>query len=184
MGPHQPQTRLRLRGLTLRTYHRVLSPFTPANQQTDRFAAIELGDQALKGLDGGGLCICQRQNHITLLNARTGGRFCHSINAYTTLELEFFLLRLTEVAHRQAQYLGRQSSCRLFSRCNCFFGRFLGLDLAHRLEAGLVQINQNLVVQANLSYGGVKSSGLGKEASLEAMLEHFTHKKTIMVNMG
>ena len=57
----------------------------------------------------------------------------------------------------------------------------VGLDLAHRLEAGLVQINQNLVVQANLSYGGVKSSGLGKEASLEAMLEHFTHKKTIMV---
>jgi acyl-CoA reductase-like NAD-dependent aldehyde dehydrogenase len=60
----------------------------------------------------------------------------------------------------------------------------VGLDLAHRLEAGLVQINQNLVVQANLSYGGVKSSGLGKEASLESMLEHFTHKKTIMVNMG
>jgi acyl-CoA reductase-like NAD-dependent aldehyde dehydrogenase len=57
-----------------------------------------------------------------------------------------------------------------------------GLDLAHRLEAGLVQINQNLVVQANLSYGGIKSSGLGKEASLESMLEHFTHKKTIMVN--
>ncbi len=60
----------------------------------------------------------------------------------------------------------------------------VGLDLAHRLEAGLVQINQNLVVQANLSYGGVKSSGLGKEASLEAMLEHFTQKKTIMVNMS
>jgi acyl-CoA reductase-like NAD-dependent aldehyde dehydrogenase len=60
----------------------------------------------------------------------------------------------------------------------------VGLDLAHRLEAGLVQINQNLVVQANLSYGGVKQSGLGKEASLEAMLEHFTHKKTIMVNMA
>ncbi len=59
-----------------------------------------------------------------------------------------------------------------------------GLSLAHRIEAGLVQINQNLVVQANLSYGGVKSSGLGKEASLEAMLEHFTHKKTIMVNYG
>ena len=60
----------------------------------------------------------------------------------------------------------------------------LGLDLAHRLEAGLVQINQNLVVQANLSYGGIKSSGLGKEASLESMLEHFMHKKTIMVNYG
>ena len=53
-----------------------------------------------------------------------------------------------------------------------------------RWRIGLVQINQNLVVQANLSYGGVKSSGLGKEASLEAMLEHFMHKKTIMVNYG
>jgi acyl-CoA reductase-like NAD-dependent aldehyde dehydrogenase len=57
-----------------------------------------------------------------------------------------------------------------------------GLALAHGLQAGLVQVNQNLVVQANVSYGGVKSSGLGKEASLESMLEHFTHKKTIMVN--
>jgi acyl-CoA reductase-like NAD-dependent aldehyde dehydrogenase len=60
----------------------------------------------------------------------------------------------------------------------------VALDFSHRLEAGLVQVNQNLVVQANLSYGGVKSSGLGKEASLEAMLEHFTHKKTIIMKMG
>ena len=57
------------------------------------------------------------------------------------------------------------------------------LDATRRLEAGLVQVNQNLVVQPNISYGGVKSSGLGKEASLEAMLEHFTHKKTIIFNM-
>ena len=58
------------------------------------------------------------------------------------------------------------------------------LDASHRLEAGLVQVNQNLVVQANMSYGGVKQSGLGKEASLEAMLEHFTQKKTIILNLG
>lgn len=53
----------------------------------------------------------------------------------------------------------------------------------HQLEAGFVQVNQNIVVQPGLSYGGVKSSGVGKEASLEAMLEHFTHKKTIIFNM-
>lgn len=58
------------------------------------------------------------------------------------------------------------------------------LDATQRLEAGFVQVNQNLVVQPGLSYGGVKQSGLGKEASLEAMLEHFTHKKTIILNMG
>ncbi|MDX2101908.1 MAG: aldehyde dehydrogenase family protein [Alphaproteobacteria bacterium] len=60
----------------------------------------------------------------------------------------------------------------------------MALAATQRLQAGLVQVNQNLVVQPNLSYGGVKTSGLGKEASLEAMLEHFTHKKTIILNMG
>ncbi|MGC2854246.1 aldehyde dehydrogenase family protein [Novispirillum sp. DQ9] len=57
------------------------------------------------------------------------------------------------------------------------------MSAATRLEAGFVQVNQNLVVQPNLSYGGIKSSGLGKEATLEAMLEHFTEKKTIIINM-
>ena len=57
------------------------------------------------------------------------------------------------------------------------------LSSVHRLEAGFVQVNQNVVVQPGLSYGGVKSSGLGKEASLESMLEHFTHKKIIIFNM-
>jgi acyl-CoA reductase-like NAD-dependent aldehyde dehydrogenase len=57
------------------------------------------------------------------------------------------------------------------------------LDASRRLQAGFVQINQNIVVQPGLSYGGVKQSGLGREASLEAMLDHFTHKKTIIFNM-
>jgi acyl-CoA reductase-like NAD-dependent aldehyde dehydrogenase len=58
------------------------------------------------------------------------------------------------------------------------------LDASQRLQAGVVQVNQNMVVQANMSYGGVKQSGLGKEATLESMLEHFTLKKTIILNMG
>jgi aldehyde dehydrogenase (NAD+) len=57
------------------------------------------------------------------------------------------------------------------------------LDATRRLQAGFVQVNQNLVVQPGLSYGGVKQSGLGREASLEAMLDHFTQKKTIIFNM-
>ncbi len=58
------------------------------------------------------------------------------------------------------------------------------LRLSHALEAGFVQVNQNVVVQPGLSYGGIKLSGLGKEATLEAMLEHFTYKKTIILNMN
>ncbi len=57
------------------------------------------------------------------------------------------------------------------------------MDATQRLEAGFVQVNQNLVVQPMLSYGGVKASGMGKEASLQAMLEHFTRKKTVIINM-
>lgn len=60
----------------------------------------------------------------------------------------------------------------------------LAMDATQRLQAGFVQVNQNIVVQPGLSYGGIKQSGLGKEASLEAMLEHFTSKKTIIINLA
>lgn len=56
------------------------------------------------------------------------------------------------------------------------------LDATSRLDAGYVQVNQNLTIQPNLSYGGFGRSGTGKEASMEAMLEHFTRKKTIVLN--
>ena len=57
------------------------------------------------------------------------------------------------------------------------------LKAVNELEAGFVQVNQNLVVQPTLPYGGYKKSGLGKEASLDSMLEHFTHRKTIILNL-
>lgn len=57
------------------------------------------------------------------------------------------------------------------------------LDATRRLEAGFVQVNQNIIPIPPLSYGGIKTSGIGKEGSLEGMLEHFTHKKTIIINM-
>ncbi|WP_345796527.1 aldehyde dehydrogenase family protein [Castellaniella sp. MT123] len=56
------------------------------------------------------------------------------------------------------------------------------LDATQRLQAGFVQVNQNIVAQPGLSYGGIKQSGLGKEASMEAMLDHFTQKKTILIS--
>ena len=59
----------------------------------------------------------------------------------------------------------------------------IALDAVHRLQAGFVQVNQNLVVQPMLAYGGVKNSGIGKEASLDAMLTHFTHSKTVLMNL-
>jgi acyl-CoA reductase-like NAD-dependent aldehyde dehydrogenase len=60
----------------------------------------------------------------------------------------------------------------------------VAMRAVHELEAGFVQVNQNVVVQPMLPYGGVKTSGIGKEASLDSMLEHFTHRKTIIINMN
>jgi aldehyde dehydrogenase (NAD+) len=60
----------------------------------------------------------------------------------------------------------------------------IALDATHRLKAGFVQVNQALGPQPGLSYGGIKQSGLGKEYSFEAMLDHFTQTKTIIINMA
>ena len=58
------------------------------------------------------------------------------------------------------------------------------MDFVNRIQAGFVQVNQFITPRASLSYGGLKMSGLGKENTLESMLEHFTSSKTIIINPG
>lgn len=58
------------------------------------------------------------------------------------------------------------------------------LTFADRIQAGFVQVNQYITPRATLAYGGFKMSGLGKENSLESMLDHFTCSKTVIVNYG
>ncbi len=57
------------------------------------------------------------------------------------------------------------------------------LQAAHELDAGFVQINQYQVFRPSMPFGGFKHSGIGKEASCKAMIEHFTKEKTILINM-
>jgi acyl-CoA reductase-like NAD-dependent aldehyde dehydrogenase len=56
------------------------------------------------------------------------------------------------------------------------------LEFVDRIEAGFVQVNQFSVAEANIEYGGVKMSGMGRELSLESMIQHFTWSKTVIVN--
>lgn len=58
------------------------------------------------------------------------------------------------------------------------------LRTANALEAGWVQINQGLGQVPGHSYGGIKQSGIGREFSLEGMLESFTERKNITVNVN
>lgn len=58
------------------------------------------------------------------------------------------------------------------------------LRISHELEAGWVQVNQGGGQLAGQSYGGYKQSGIGREMSLEGMLESFTQRKSVTVNLG
>jgi len=58
------------------------------------------------------------------------------------------------------------------------------LRAAHNIEAGWVQINQGLGQSPGHSYGGVKQSGIGREFSLEGMLDSFTQRKNVTVNLN
>ena len=55
---------------------------------------------------------------------------------------------------------------------------------AHALEAGWVQIGQGLGQFPGQSYGGYKQSGIGREYSLEGMLESYTQGKSVTISLA
>lgn len=71
------------------------------------------------------------------------------------------------------------SSRRVLFKVSSFTSKISGGSGSDRVFS----VNQNYVVQPNLPFGGWKESGLGREGALEDMLEHFTKKKTISINM-
>ena len=54
---------------------------------------------------------------------------------------------------------------------------------AHAIESGWIQINQGVGIMPGQSYGGFKQSGIGREYSLEGMLDSFTQRKSITINL-
>lgn len=56
------------------------------------------------------------------------------------------------------------------------------LRAAHSIEAGWIQVNQGGGQVLGQSYGGYKRSGIGREFSLEGMLESFTQRKHVSVD--
>jgi len=58
------------------------------------------------------------------------------------------------------------------------------LRVSHAVEAGWVQVNQGGGQILGQSYGGVKQSGIGRECSLEGMLDAFTIRKNVTINLA
>jgi len=59
-----------------------------------------------------------------------------------------------------------------------------GLRAAHAIESGWVQVNQGGGQSLGQPYGGFKQSGLGREFSLDGMLDSFTQRKAVTVNLA
>jgi acyl-CoA reductase-like NAD-dependent aldehyde dehydrogenase len=57
------------------------------------------------------------------------------------------------------------------------------LRTAHRVQAGWIQVNQGGGQVLGQSYGGMKRSGMGREFSLEGMVESYTQRKHVSVNI-
>ncbi|MGE0252985.1 MAG: aldehyde dehydrogenase family protein [Alphaproteobacteria bacterium] len=58
------------------------------------------------------------------------------------------------------------------------------LRTAHAIESGWVQVNQGVGQSLGQPYGGYKQSGIGREFSLEGMLDSFTQAKSVTVNLA
>jgi acyl-CoA reductase-like NAD-dependent aldehyde dehydrogenase len=52
------------------------------------------------------------------------------------------------------------------------------------IESGWGQVNQGGDQAPGHSYGGYKQSGIGRQFSLEGMLESFTQRKNVTVNLN
>ncbi|KAK9450605.1 aldehyde dehydrogenase domain-containing protein [Limtongia smithiae] len=59
----------------------------------------------------------------------------------------------------------------------------LALDVARRLESGMVWINSSNDSDFRVPFGGYKQSGFGRELG-EQVLSHYTQKKSVHVNLG
>jgi betaine-aldehyde dehydrogenase len=57
------------------------------------------------------------------------------------------------------------------------------LRTAHRLDCGWIQVNQGGGQVPGHSYGGWKQSGMGREFSFEGMLDSFTQRRSVTVNL-
>lgn len=57
------------------------------------------------------------------------------------------------------------------------------IRMAHEIDSGWVQVNQGKGQIMGQPYGGFKQSGIGKEMSLDSMLEGFSRSKTVTVNL-
>jgi betaine-aldehyde dehydrogenase len=94
------------------------------------------------------------------------------------------LLRIADAMEARIEEIARNDSHYGLAAYVWTHGIGSALRAAHAIESGWVQVNQGLGQQPGHSYGGYKTSGIGREFSLEGMLDSFTQRKNVTVNLN
>ncbi len=106
-------------------------------------------------------------------------------NDWRIAQEEIFGPVLSVIRWRDVEEVIRMANATHYGLAAFIFSRDIdaALTTADRIDSGWVQINQGTGQLVGQSYGGMKTSGIGREASLEGMLEGFTQIKQINVKL-
>jgi betaine-aldehyde dehydrogenase len=110
---------------------------------------------------------------------------CNSNNWKLARE-EIFGPVLMAIPWRNEEDVIRMANDTHFGLAGFVFSKDTGraIRIAHQLDAGWVQVNQGKGQSIGQPYGGFKQSGIGKEFSLDSMIDSYSRLKSVTVNLG